>query len=522
MMFKMGIQVLFAGDNINEKKCCAYFKRFLFRKCTNLIETFHNFQLTVSEGQKTLVKQVEACRARKASSSTSVELSEDILVDEPESIGVDPLESNEVGGDFNSILPDTELDTDTFTIKEEKIGGLASSKHSAVATTSKSVVTTSAISNIAPMTAVFTEAVSEISAIKVEPGIKREAGDVGDSSQDLSREFKSVKCKGTQETADADCDNKDVGDKKDTSIDSKDYNLSSNQTSEVNKGINADSDGTTETEPEKESFNKPGQEKETFDIPEPESSDKSEPEKESSDKTEPEEESSDKSEPEEESSDKSEPEKESSDHLEQEKESCDKSEPGKESSDKTEPEKESSDNLQLMEGNEDFGGLFSDYPAWHQDAVTGEDNTEDGMPGLEEIDHPDNDPGMMEEGSKDGDELNPLYDMDEIGDPLFEIEEGDFCLVEDENGIDRDPEDPTNETEQNSCHGPPDGGNDGIPENYEDEVMGHNNSTDIHLGDVNSEVDPNTSTIESEETKDSDNDIMKLHGDLSSPENDLN
>ena len=450
------------------------------------------------------MKQVEASRARKASSSASVELPEDNLVDEPESIGVDPLESNEVGGDFNSILPDTELNTDTLVIKEENIGGLVSSKHSAVATTSKTVVTSSAISsNIAPMTAVFTEAVSEISAIKVEPGIKREAGDVGDSTQDLSREFTSVECIETQETADADGDNKDVGDKKDTVIDPQDYNLHSNQTSEVNKGINADSDGTTETEPEKESFDKPGPEKESFD--------KSEPEKESSDKSEPDKESSNKSEPEKESSDKSEPDIERYDTSEPDKESCDKSEPDKESCDKSEPDKESSDNLQLLEGNEDFGGLFSDYPAWHQDAVSGEDNTEDVMPEHDEIDHPDNDPGMMEEGSKDGDGLNPLYEMDEIGDPLFEIEEDDFCLVEDENGIDRDSEDPTNETEQDSSHGPPDGENDGIPENYENEVIGHNN--EIHLNDVNSEADPNTSTIESEETKESDNVIMKIHGD---------
>lgn len=439
-----------------------------FRKCTNLVETFHNFQLTVSEGQKTLLKQVEDSRVRKTSSSASVELPEDNLVDEPESIGVDPLESNEAVGDLSSILPDTELDTDTLMIKEENIGGLASCT---VATTTKSVVTTSAITyTIAPMTAVFTEAVSEISTIKVEPSIKREAGDVGDSTQERSREFQSVERIGTAEIletsdADGDKDNKGVSDEKNTVIESQDYNLNSNQIkSDVKKGMmDSDSNRKAETDPEKESSEKP------------------------------------------------EPFKESSDNLDPEKESRYNSEPEKESSDK-ESEKEISGNN--LEGNEYFGDLFSDYPNWQQEDVIGEDNTEDTMPGNDELDNPIGDPGMMKVGPEGGDEHNPLHKkMDKIDDPLFEIEEVDFCLVEDENRINiTESEDPKNEALQNSSYNP----SVGILKNCENEVVAHSNG--IQLRD-----DTSRRSIDIEETRDSNNVGLDNNGELDYgfPENNL-
>ena len=88
--------------------------------------------------------------------------------DSPESIGVDPLDSILPDSD-DTILPDTE----DITVKHEKIGASSSSSEPAVTSSAISGSTSSSSSSketTAPMTAVFTEAASELD-IKAEPGL---------------------------------------------------------------------------------------------------------------------------------------------------------------------------------------------------------------------------------------------------------------------------------------------------------------------------------------------------------------
>ena len=441
----------------------------IFRKCTNLVETFHNFQLTVSEGQKTLLKQVEAKRARKAASDSIVELKEDNLVDEPESIGVDPLESND---NLNSILPDdTEMDTDTVMIKEEKIGDSASSTHNPMASTSKKVVTSSSstVSTIAPMTAVFTEAVSEIASIKKEPGIKIEADDMGNSTQESERE---VENDARKVDANAKVDNSDVDcEKMPESIEITALSSDLTKSEEKQEGENSGSDGVEDTEDiEKEpdipvisgeaedvddSFQEKSREVETTNTDVVDNNDDEKEEVRNSDRIE-----------------DTEPEKE------------------KEGTMITEDQDNSSNkNLNSIEGNDDFGGLFSDYPGWQvddsqEDGAVGEENmVDDWLPRDDEFDDPDGVPDMTELESEEQDQL---CEMDKIADPLFELEESDYCPVDQNNGLD------AIDSEHNSTEVPPGEDNDGISENCEDSRNEEEqNSTEVPSGENNDGITEN-------------------------------
>ena len=164
-----------------------------------------------------------------ASCSPSLESTEDKISDEPESIGVDPLESNDPRGNPNSILPDTKLDTNSFTIKEEKIGEPVSSTQSVVTTSSSAISST-----IAPMTAVFTESLSEMVEVKMESStstVKEElVVDVNnkDVDSDINARNNLLDCK------------------------SKSGENSSSTTSSVKEDGHKDTTGIVESEPEKE------------------------------------------------------------------------------------------------------------------------------------------------------------------------------------------------------------------------------------------------------------------------------
>lgn len=139
------------------------------RKCVNLVETFHNFQLTVGEGQKMIAKRVEA-RQRAQETQEVVQLADTeeimIRVHSPESIGLDPLESIlPDDADSNSILPDS--DSDNITIKQEKITSTAP----AAETSTKSSENSLTSDKGAPMTSLFSDAMSEMTTVKVEPDI---------------------------------------------------------------------------------------------------------------------------------------------------------------------------------------------------------------------------------------------------------------------------------------------------------------------------------------------------------------
>ena len=443
----------------------------IFRKCTNLVETFHNFQLTVSEGQKTLLKQVEAKRARMASSNSIVELKEDNLVDEPESIGVDPLESND---NFNSIFPD-DTGIDTVMIKEEKIGGSASSTHKPVASTSKKVstISSSAVSTIAPMTAVFTDAVS----IKEEPGIpaiKKEAGDVVVATQKSSGE---VANDSSEDIANAKDDNNDVDcEKVPESIEIT--ALSSNQTKseETQEVKNSGSDGMEDTEDIEGEPGIPVISGEAGGVVDIFQENSREVENASADVDDNEEEKE---------------EGKNSDGIED-------TEPEKEKEDAMiieEQDNSNNKNLNSNEGNEDFGGLFSDYPGWQvddsqEDGAVGEEHMEDDwLTRDDEFDDSGDVPEMTDLGSEERDQL---CELDKIADPLFEMEESDYCLVDEKNGLDAlDSEDSKNEAEQNSTEVPSGEDIDGITE-----------KSAIDSEDSKNELEQNSTDIQPDEDND--------------------
>merc|ERR1712241_1537654 len=93
----------------------------------------------------------------------------------------------------------------------------------------------------------------------------------------------------------------------------------------------------------------------------------------------------------------------------------------------TEPEKEKEDsmttedqdnssnkNLNSIEGNDDFGGLFSDYPGWQvddsqEDGAVGEENmVDDRLPRDDVFDDPDGVPEMTELESEEQDQLSEM------------------------------------------------------------------------------------------------------------------
>ena len=459
-----------------------------------MVETFHNFQLTVTEGQKTLVKQVEASKARKAAAAARVDMQEEILVDEPESIGVDPLESLGIGAedpdDLNSILPDTELDTESFLIKEEKIGGSSDSTHNTVAvtSTSKSVVTTSATSSsVAPMTAVFTEAVSDMTTIKVEPditSIKREASDEAESS-DKQSPFDNIKSIEITPISEEKTD-------KDLSCESKDEehrsekNANDSNKSPV-KSVSETLDDISETIDD--ATKKVLEEKKADLEPEPEKSVNS-----SLNQTE--------------SEDSAEPPDEEKTEPEQDNE---------ESNGVKDHEKSDDTNSKPLDGNEDFGGLFSDYPSWQnedsQEAGNGEDNVEDidWMPGEDELGNIEDTP-VMEVRTMNGDEFDaldggisdPLFEMEEGGEDLPENGDADFGHLDTIEGLEtEDTESPKDDPEKDSSDLPPDvdneeqmlGDNDmfseesGLSEQHLDDSGTDNVETEEKIDNVNTEAD---------------------------------
>ena len=159
------------------------------RKCCNLVETFHNFQLTVGEGQKSLAKRVEAEKERKEEEVTLADTEEVMFtVHSPESIGVDPLESS-VNDDSNSILPDSD---ENITIKQEKIAEAGSSQSNGKETSSDQSLTAD---KTAPMTSLFSDAVAEITDVKVEPDtptIKKEPNQGGETENDKTNDFSDL------------------------------------------------------------------------------------------------------------------------------------------------------------------------------------------------------------------------------------------------------------------------------------------------------------------------------------------
>ena len=420
-----------------------------------MVETFHNFQLSVTEGQRTLSRQVEAAKKRKEAAAMEVEINDaddpDILIstNSPESIGVDPLESSVPGdqeeADLSSILPDTELEA--ITIKQERIGGTSTSSTTATATATTTATTAAAA---APMTSVFTDAVTEMTTIKVEPdimSIKRESEDDEDSTSKIS----PVKKLENIEITPVESDIKETDDSKSSSssllkemnfenieitpIVSNDDTEKDEKTSE---SVNNSATESTKQDEDKESQEKPSDE-DTDDI-----SNSLDNARESSTHENANAVSAAESQLEPEKS------KNSSENAVSD-EQVDSPELGEASS-------------KMMDGNEEFANLFSDYPDWqetsHQDNVDDLDwLPEDG--GLEDLE----DTPVMEVrtlGDRNG---------EEFGDPLFEMEDDDRGKETENGDSDFGAFDPMSTVDME----------DG-PENVMEEDLGNNDNEDDHLG----------------------------------------